>query len=253
MAVLVGLPALRIRGIFLAVTTLAFAVAANSYIFNWHFFSAAYLPRTTVAGVNLGNQRTYYYFCLAVLVICMLGVRNIRRTVLGRELLAVRDNDRAAASYGIGLIRSRLWAFAISGFLASLAGYLYLFNIGSVNSETFPPLTSLLLFSAVVIGGLGSQVGAVIGTIYFKGIQYFLPEWAQFLATSFGLLLILMFVPGGLSSIVFGARDALLRRYAQARGIRVGGIATLRREQVEGGAAAIEAAAAPGGEAPEAP
>ena len=201
-AVVVGLPALRIRGVFLGVTTLAFAVAANAYIFNWHFFQAAgYLPRTTVAGVDLGNQRTYYYFCIAVLVVCMLGVRNLRRSVLGRELIAVRDNDRAAASYGIGLVRARLWSFAISGFLASLAGYLYLFNVGSVNADTFPPLTSLLLFSAVIIGGLGSQAGAVLGTVYFKGIQYFLPQWAQFFATSFGLLLILLFVPGGLASI----------------------------------------------------
>lgn len=245
-AVIVGLPALRIRGIFLGVTTLAFAIAASSYIFNWHFFQSAYVPRTTVAGIHLETQRTYYWFCVAVLVLCMLAVRNIRRTALGRELLAVRDNDRAAASYGVGLVRVRLWAFAMSGFLASLAGYLYLYNTGGVNAETFPPLTSLLLFSAVIIGGLGSQIGAVIGTVYFKGVQYFLPEWAQLFSTSFGLLLILLFVPGGLSSLIFGARDALLRRYALARGIRVGGIVGLRREQEEvappvAAAAAIEA------------
>jgi len=243
LALVIGLPALRIRGVFLGVTTLAFAVAANSYIFGWHVFQSQYAPRPKVAGFDLGPQRHYYYFCLAVLALCMLGVRNVRRSVLGRELLAVRDNDRAAASYGVGVVRARLWAFAISGFLASLAGYLYLFNIGNVTADTFPPLTSLLLFSAVIIGGLTSQVGAVIGTVYFKGVQYFLPQWAQFLATSFGLLLILMFIPGGLSSIVFGARDALLRRYARVRGLRVGGIATLRREQREGGAEAIEAAA----------
>jgi branched-chain amino acid transport system permease protein len=241
-AVVVGLPALRIRGVFLGVTTLAFAVAANAYIFHWSFFQSQYIPRGTVAGINLANQRTYYYVCLAVLVICMLGVRNLRRSVLGRELIAVRDNDRAAASYGIGLVRARLWAFAISGFLASLAGYLYLYNVGSVNADTFPPLTSLLLFSAVVIGGLGSQTGAVLGTVYFKGIQYFLPQWAQFFATSFGLLLILLFVPGGLASMLFGARDALLRRYARARGIRIGGLDALRRERTEGGAPAIQAA-----------
>ncbi|HET7572617.1 MAG TPA: ABC transporter permease [Gaiellaceae bacterium] len=232
-AVVVGLPALRIRGIFLGVTTLAFAIAANAYIFNWGFFRNTYIQRTTVLGVDLGNQRVYYWFCVAVLVVCMLGVRNIRRSVLGRELLAVRDNDRAAASYGVGLVRVRLWAFAISGFLASLAGYLYLFNIGSANAQTFQPLTSLLLFSAVIIGGLGSQVGAVIGTIYFKGVQYFLPQWAQLFSTSFGLLLILLFVPGGLSSILFGARDAFLRRYALARGIRVGGIVGLRRKDAD--------------------
>lgn len=244
-AVVVGLPALRIRGIFLGVTTLAFAVAANSYIFNLHFFSAAgYVTRTTVLGLDLGSQRTYYWFCLAALGLCMLGVRNLRGSVLGRQLVAVRDNDRAAGSYGVGAARARLWAFAISGFLAALAGYLYLFNEGTANSETFSPLVSLLLFSGVVIGGLTTQLGAVIGMLWFKGIQYFLPEWAQFFATSFGVLLVLLFVPGGLSTIAFGARDRLLGRYAAARGVRVGALSALRREHAETGAQAIATAAA---------
>jgi branched-chain amino acid transport system permease protein len=246
-AVVVGLPALRIRGIFLGVTTLAFAVAANSYLFNLHFFRAAgYVPRTTVAGLHLEDQRNYYWFCLVVLALCMLAVRNLRGSILGRELIAVRDNDRAAASYGVGVARARLWAFAISGFLASLSGYLYLFNEGSANADSFGPLISLLLFSGVIIGGLGTQLGAVIGMLWFRGIQYFLPQWAQFFATSFGVLVILMFVPGGLSTIVFGMRDRALRRYARARGLRIGAIEALRRERTQGGSAAIQAAAAHG-------
>jgi branched-chain amino acid transport system permease protein len=243
-AVVVGLPALRIRGIFLGVTTLAFAVAANAYIFNLRVFQMTdYLPRGSIAGIDLGKQRNYYDFCLLVLVLCMLGVANLRRSALGRELVAVRDNDRAAASYGVRLVRAKLSAFAISGFLAALAGYLYMYNEGTVNTDAFKPLTSLLLFSGVIIGGLGSQVGAVIGMAYFKGIQYSLPEWAQFFATSFGLLLILMFVPGGLSTLVFGARDALLARYARRRGIRLRGAAAVAHEQEEAGADAIEGAA----------
>ena len=217
-ALLIGLPALRIRGIFLGVTTLAFAVAAHAFIFQLPIFGISGLvTRPTL----LDSELSYYYACLACLLVVMLAIRNLRNSALGRAMVAVRDNDRAAASYGIQTITAKLTAFAVSGFVASLAGYLLLFNAGRLDIGQFPPLISLLLFSAVVIGGLGSQSGAIIAALYFRGVSLFLPGYVQFLTTSLGLLLILLFLPGGLGSLLFGARDALLRRYARAKGIRV--------------------------------
>lgn len=228
LAVVIGLPALRIRGIFLGVTTLAFAVAASAYVFQLGLFELdGFVDRPGV----LADQRNYYYFCVGIVLLCLLGLRNLRTSSLGRAMVAVRDNDRAAASYGVGLITAKLSAFAVSGFLAALAGYLYLFNAGNLDSGSFPPLTSLLLFAAVVIGGLGSPAGAILGALYFRGVSYFLPDYVQFLATSLGLLLILMFLPGGLGSLLFGARDALLRRYANSRGIRVPSLIADTREE----------------------
>ncbi len=227
LSLFMGLSALRIRGIFFGVTTLGFAVAAHSYLFQRSWFHVdGFVDRPAW----LEGQLAYFYFSLAMLLLCMLMVGNVRRSSIGRAMVAVRDNDRAAASYGIGQVGAKLAAFALSGFLASLAGYLYLYNDTRPGAGNFAPLTSLLLFSAVVIGGLGSQTGAILGAIYFRGVQYFFPDYMQFLATSLGLLMILLFLPGGIGSLFFGARDALLRRYAKARGIRVPSLVADTRE-----------------------
>lgn len=211
----IGLPALRIRGLFLAVTTLAFAVAAQNFLFlqpGFVFFDI--VSRPVIGPLDFSNELTFYYLCLVLLMGTLLLVRNIRSSRWGRNFVAVRDNDRAAASYGVGVVASKMLAFAVSGFLASLAGFLYLLNQTSLNADAFPVETSLLLFSAVVIGGLGSVPGAIIGALYLRGIQFFAPP-LQLLSTSFGLLLILMFAPGGLGGLAFQGRDALLRYLAK--------------------------------------
>jgi branched-chain amino acid transport system permease protein len=234
LAVVIGLPALRIRGIFLGVTTLAFGIAAQAYLFQQPLFHLdAPVERPKLLGLDLGSELTYYYFCLGVLLLTMGALRNLRTSSVGRSMVAVRDNDRAAASYGVDLVRAKLSAFAVSGFLAALAGYLYVYNAGSLDAGSFPALTSLLLFSAVVIGGLGSQAGAILAALYFRGVSYFLPGYAQFLATSLGLLLILLFLPGGIGSLFFGLRDMLLRRYAASHRIRVPSLVADTRDEPE--------------------
>lgn len=229
LALAIGVPALRIRGLFLAVATLAFAVATATWIFLLPPFSFSdVVRRPVVLGIDFDNELYYYYFCFAVLLAAIAVVRNIRAGRWGRSFIAVRDNDRAAASYGVGVTASKLIAFAVSGFLASLAGYLYLFNQGTLNEGAFPVETSLLLFSAVVIGGLGSVQGAIIGALYLRGIQFFAPS-LQLLSTSFGLLLVLMFAPGGLGGLVFQGRDAVLRWLANRWGIVVPSLVADRR------------------------
>ncbi|MBW3560954.1 MAG: ABC transporter permease [Actinobacteria bacterium] len=227
----IGLPALRIRGLFLAVTTLAFAVAAQNFLFlQPGFVFSDIVSRPVVGPLDFSNELTFYYLCLVLLLATLALVRNVRDSRWGRNFVAVRDNDRAAASYGVGVIASKMLAFAVSGFLASLAGFLYLMNQTSLNAQAFPVETSLLLFSAVVIGGLGSVPGAVIGALYLRGIQFFAPP-LQLLSTSFGLLLILMFAPGGLGGLAFQGRDALLRYLAKRWNIVVPSLLADVREE----------------------
>jgi branched-chain amino acid transport system permease protein len=215
LALLIGLPALRIRGLFLAVTTLAFAVAANSYLFTWSIFkSASALDRPRFMGIDFDNETVFYYLCLGLLLLTLWVVRNIRSSRWGRNLVAVRDNDKAAASFGVGVITTKLIAFAASGFIASMAGYLYLLSQSRVNAGSFPVEASLLLFSAVVIGGLGSVPGALLGALYLRGIQFFAPT-VQLFSTSFGLLLVLTLFPQGLGGLAFEGRDAILRWLAR--------------------------------------
>ncbi len=223
-AIAVGLPALRARGLFLAVTTLAFAVAANSWILSQKVFtdgrSVLSLPRTTIFGaLDLHSQRTYYYVCLAVLVVCAAAVGQLRRTGIGRTIIAVRDNDAAAASFSIAPATAKLTAFALAGGLAALGGALYAGLRVQFGANTFGPELSLQLVAMVVIGGLGSVSGAILGAVYVVGLPAL---WGNsptisLLTSGIGLLVLLLYLPGGLLAAVHRARDALVaqavRRY----------------------------------------
>jgi branched-chain amino acid transport system permease protein len=227
-AMIVGLPALRLRGFFLAVTTLAFAMAASAYLLNIQYFSWAPDPNSVVirprlfGGVSLVSQRTYYYVCLAVLALAVLAVRGIRRSRTGRVLLALRENERAAQAFGINVLRAKLTAFAISGFLAALGGCLLVELLGGFSPDIYAPEQSFVIFTAAVVGGLGSLLGAGLGSLYLEGAQWWLPgaQW-QTLASAVGVLLVLMIIPGGIGQVVFRVRDAGLRWIANRRGLIV--------------------------------
>ncbi|MHB8465347.1 MAG: ABC transporter permease [Acidimicrobiales bacterium] len=230
-AVAVGLPALRIKGLFLGVTTLAFAQAAG----NWFFHFKRLLPSGTVLRPKLfgfwdtTSERQYYFVCLIALVAAMAMGRNLRRARLGRMLIGVRDNERQAQSLGASPTRLKLSAFAFSGFIAALAGALYTYHQQALDSQRFLSPTSIIIFSMVVIGGMGSLGGAVLGAAYVKGTQYFLTAQFQLLATGLGILLLLLVFPGGLGQLVFGARDRYLRWVARRRGVLVPSLVADRR------------------------
>lgn len=227
-AMIVGLPALRLRGFFLAVTTLAFAMAASAYLLNIQYFSWAPDPNSVVirphlfGGISLASQRSYYYVCLAVLALAVLAARGIRRSRTGRVLLALRENERAAQAFGVNLLRAKLTAFAISGFLAALGGCLLVELLGGFGPDTYAPYQSFVIFTAAVVGGLGSLLGAALGSLYLEGAQWWLPgaQW-QTLASAVGVLLVLMIIPGGLGQVLFRVRDAGLRWIANRRGLIV--------------------------------
>ena len=233
-AVAIGLPALRIRGLFLGVTTLAFAVAAGQWIFAFKIFAPRQpsIPRPFLFGqIDLADERKFYFVCFAFLVLALLAGRNLRRSRAGRVLIAVRDNERQAQSIGVSVTRAKLSAFAASGFLAGLAGGLYAYHQQTLRADRFPPEISLLMFSMVVIGGMGSLNGAVLGAIYIRGTQYFLPARFQLLVTGIGLLALLLFFPGGLGQLFYNLRDGYLRRVAARRNLIVPSLLADRRQE----------------------
>src|SRR5205807_5420317 len=129
-AVLIGLPALRIRGLFLAVVTLGFALACTSYILNsdfahWVPGGGERIPRNPLFGhISIDSETRYYYLCLAAFAVAVWAVRGLRASRTGRVLIGVRENERAVQAYGVNLVRAKLTAFAVSGFLAAFAGCL---------------------------------------------------------------------------------------------------------------------------------
>ena len=238
-AMVIGLPALRIRGLFLGATTLAFAIVAYSWFFQWDIFAPeGAIQRPPFLGrIDLTTELQYYYVCLVALILTAVAATNLRRTRTGRNFIALRDNEQQAQAYGIRPIRSKLTAFALSGFFAAAAGALYAFHQQAIRAERFPPEVSLQMFSMVVIGGMGSISGAVLGAVYFRGVQYFLPSEFQLLATGMGLLILLRIFPGGLGQIVFGWRDRFLRWVAARNNIHVPSLVADRR--VDSGAVPV--------------
>lgn len=229
-AVIVGLPALRRRGLTLAVMTLAFGMVVSTYLLNRTFFGQGsdrdWLPgrrveRASFFGIDVSSERAFFFLCAAALVVTIALVYGLRHSRTGRALVAIRENERAAQSYGIHARRTTLVAFAFSGFLAAFAGALYVHHQTTLMAEAYSPERSLQVFSMVVIGGLGSVPGAILGAVYVRVAQGYFPfEW-QFLATGGGLLLVLMLLPGGLGGALADARDSMLRWIAKRRGIVV--------------------------------
>lgn len=179
----VGIPSLRLKGLYLAITTLAFTFIIYSLILAGGEFTGSgrgiMVERPVIFGVDFTSERALYWLCLGVMLATLLCVLNIRRSKLGRAFMAIRDNDRAAVSMGISLTRYKLMAFAISSFLAGISGALMVLFINFANVEGFPFLLSIEAVAILIVGGLGSVLGAVIGTVLILS----LPELStQFLS-----------------------------------------------------------------------
>ena len=167
---LIGIPALRMTGIYLAVATLAFAIIVEQVIVHWSSLTGGFrgmaVPRPVIAGFSLNDPRPFYYLCLFVLGICLLLALNLLRSPTGRALRAIRDSEISAQSMGIHLAYTKTLAFAISAGLTGLAGTLFAHRLGYLAPDSFTLLTSIQLLLMVVVGGLGSIHGVIYGAIF---------------------------------------------------------------------------------------
>lgn len=220
-AVIVGLPALRIKGLFLAVTTFAFAVAVRSLLFDPRYFDWL-LPdaveRPTLFFFDFGDEKSMYFLCLAALVAAIVVVVNVRKSRFGRVLIALRESEQNVAAFGIAATRMRLAAFAFSGALAGFSGAIFAHQQRGLNAASFAATASIDIFVLAVLGGIGSVNGALLGSLYVNVTKYFItsPLFAGIVGSG-GTLLLLYISPGGLVSLVAKFRDACLRIVAQRR------------------------------------
>lgn len=231
-SLIVGLPALRIRGLFLAVTTLAFAVALDQYVLNFNNFPDL-IPTDVgrpllLERFDLTQSHTMYLTCLTFLGLAILVAQGLRKSRSGRVMIATRDNQRAADAAAVPTTNVKLAAFLVAGVISGVAGGLHVVIVASLNPGTYPPADSLSVFATAVIGGLGSISGALMGVLLFRFIETltFLGDVPLFgnirpLLTGGMLLIVLLVLPGGLGQLVYNVRDRLLRRVAVRRGILV--------------------------------
>lgn len=218
-ATVVGIPALKLRGVYLGITTLALALATAAVVLNARYLGQ-YLPdevdRPRVLGFDLDDQRVSFYFMIAMLLLATWVVSSLRRSRTGRVLIAARDNASAVAQIGVSVVRARVGAFAISGALAGLAGVLFTYQQGGVRPDAFGAELSVQIFVMTVIGGFGSVIGPLLGFSYFALVSLFSSsETVTRLASGFGGLALVLLVPGGLTQLAYGVRDAGLRRVAK--------------------------------------
>jgi len=174
--VILGLPALRVRGVNLAVITLGAAVAVDSLVFNDANLTGGYsgisIQSPSIFGYSLDgiiHPFRYAMVCLVVLIGCVAAVAWLRRSRLGLMMLAVRDNERAAAAEAVNTVRTKLVAFGLSAFMAGVAGGLFAYLYGHLSFDSFAPLASVTFVTTAYIGGIGSIAGAVIAGLISAG------------------------------------------------------------------------------------
>jgi branched-chain amino acid transport system permease protein len=217
-ATLVGLPALRLRGTHLAVSTLALALAVHAILLEPTRLGRhlpATVHRPALAGIDLNDPRSFFYAVLVLAALAVVSVMSARRSRVHRALLAARDNESAAAAFGIDITRARLAAFAYAGALAGLAGVVIMWAQHSVASFAFSPEQSVRLFTIAVLGGLGAIAGPLLGTAYAAVLALAgTSPLVQSLGTGVVGLAVVLAAPGGLLGVAVRARTMIARRLA---------------------------------------
>jgi ABC-type branched-subunit amino acid transport system ATPase component/ABC-type branched-subunit amino acid transport system permease subunit len=229
-AVVVGLPAIRLRGVYLAIATFAFADAFDNYIFNIQKLtglgSGITVARPRLGPLHLKTDPTMLTFALVCLAIAWLVDTRLVAIRHGRALLAIRENEQVAASFGVPVAREKLRAFLMCGALAGLAGCLYAYQVQVVVKSSYALQVSLMYLIIIVVGGLGSRAGVVLAAVLFTLLPYwfsFLKGWDIIIAP---LLLIYTVVvnPGGLPDHLRRVRERSELKHRRQTGEDVAGL-----------------------------
>ena len=186
----VGLPALRVKGIYLGMATLAFGFIVEEVIARWESLTGGnkglMVNYPSLFGWDLDSTDEFYFLCLLVTVLATLGVVNLMRSSTGRAFVAIRDSEISAQSMGIHLARYKTLSFAISAALAGVGGALYAHKIQFLSPEQFSIIQSIDLLLMVVIGGLGSIHGAFLGAIFLIVMPQLISLGKDFLPAAIG-------------------------------------------------------------------
>jgi ABC-type branched-subunit amino acid transport system permease subunit len=218
-SLLIGLPALRIKGLYLAVVTLTFSYAAELFVFRSELVGGGQtgqpmnVPAFGPFDLDSPSNRPLFAFSLAMLLVSLWAARNLLRSRTGRTFLALRENEKAAATLGISLRRARLTAFAASGGIAALAGVVFSLRVGTVNATDFPTELSLVLVLMVMIGGLGALSGSYLGAFVVFGVPFLLSfdnAWIVPIGTGILSIEVIVRTRGGLAGLVQRARAGVV-------------------------------------------
>jgi branched-chain amino acid transport system permease protein len=201
---LVGIPALRLEGPYLAIATLGFQVTVDQVLGRWEGVTGGRMglgvPTPELFGLEIKNLRPYFGVCLFVCALVTVGVTNLTRSRIGRAFVAIRDNDTAAEAMGVSLVRYKTLAFALSAAITGLAGALYAHLFDRINPQNFTLIMSIELLVMVLVGGLASVLGSILGATLLVLLPHVIADFRDYQAIMVGAILIgvLLFEPFGL-------------------------------------------------------
>ncbi len=200
LGIIVGLPALRLKGIYLAIATLAFNVIVEEIITRWHSLTGGnegkHLKPVDLFGWKLESDAEFYYLCLALTVLCCIACINLLRSPTGRAFVAIRDSEISASCMGVNLAKYKTMAFAVSAALTGIGGALYGHKLAFISPEQFTLFQSIELITIVILGGIGFLHGAVLGAAFIIVLPQVISIAKGWLPEAFQ--------PAGLQAVVFG-------------------------------------------------
>jgi branched-chain amino acid transport system permease protein len=215
---LLGIPILRLKGFYIAMATLAFGVVVSEIILQWssltHGDDGFHVPRAILAGFVFNSDKRLFYLVQPITIGMTLMAMNIVRTRVGRAFLAIRQSEIASQAMGIHLAKYKTSAFAVSAFYTGVAGGLFAYVITHISPDSFNLGVSIDFIAMIVIGGMGSILGSIVGAIILTGLQQLLAGWPQIQMLIFGVALILfmIFMPRGISGMIFDWREKWEKR-----------------------------------------
>lgn len=232
-----GLPALRLRGLTLAIVTLSLALLADNFLFQgvgWLTNNGNHwrITRPVLFGVSLDDPGALFRVVLVVVLVALLAVVRLRQGRTGKSWYAMRDAEIAAATSGVPIVTMKLLGFGVAAALAAVAGVLYALAVGSVSPEPFTFVTSIQLLAIAVIAGIRSLPGAIAGALFFIIMPQFLLQFPALvpltsLILGAGLILQMLFAPQGIGGLLDDVQKRLSRQFT--------GRATLPDEPSEAG------------------
>lgn len=188
--VVVGLPALRVKGIYLAIATLAFGFIVEEVLARWESVTGGnaglMVGAPAILGWQIDSSGGFYFVCLVTALLATLGILNLLRAPTGRAFVAIRDSEISAQSMGVHLAYYKTLSFAVSAALTGLAGALYAHKLQFMSPEQFDIVQSIDLLLLVVIGGLGSVHGAFLGAMFLIGMPQLIALVKDYLPTAIG-------------------------------------------------------------------
>lgn len=194
---LIGLPALRTKGDYLAIATLGFGEIFRLILINGGDLTRGPrglpgIARPALLGLDFTNKTTYYYFIVVIAILIYFIVLNIPRTFFGRALMAVRDDENAAEFMGINTAYYKVVAFALSGLIAGIAGAFYAHYVCYISPDTFVYNDSITILTMVLIGGSGTVIGPVVGAAVLTILPEFLRSLVEYRMLVYGLIVVIM-------------------------------------------------------------